>query len=202
MCVAPRPPPPPPNLPRRCGMLIAGTFGPHTALNTLVTSTIASAAMCGVTIAWFSWSSGRGTRGGAPTEAQEPCSVGLVSVWKGYSYGAAVYSAAVLLVAGSSPPGWFPRDALMPALVGGWSVAAGVAAVGYAMWRAAHPVAAAAPAPAPAPAQPARLSAVVAGGPPAPGAVPPLYDLAVPWGDMNTVPGYPCCAWTSALAAV
>ena len=67
-------------------MLIAGTLGPHTAMNTLVSSTAASVVMCAVTLRWFMWSSrGGAASGGAGAAGHEPASVGLVSVWKACS---------------------------------------------------------------------------------------------------------------------
>ena len=101
-------------------------------------------------------------------------------------YCASVYSALVLFAAAASgPAGWFPRDQLMPALVGGWVAVAAVAGGCYARWRALHPLPAAA------------LHGVVGGVatepgvvalPPAAARVPPLYDPSLSWGDMNTLP--------------
>jgi hypothetical protein len=162
-------------------MLIAGALGPHTALNTLVSSTVASAVMCGLTLYWVAWSSARS--GGGASGVHEPCSVGLVSVWKACSYGAGVYSAVALLVASASPPdGWLPRGALPVALGAGWCVIALVGIVCYVCWRARHPL--------PPPVAPLL-----------PPLRPALEDTTLPYGDMNTVAGFDCCEWTLARAA-
>ena len=180
-------------------MLIAGALGPRTALNTLISSTAASVVMCFITLRWFAWSSAHMVPG---KEDQEPCSVGLVSVSKSCSYAAAVYSAVVLFAAGASgPAGWFPREQLMPALVGGWVVLVVVGFGGYLRWRALHPVAVPLlprplpPAPSVADLAPSSPPLVAAKPPPPP----PLFTPGAPYGDMNAVRGYKCCAWTLAL---
>ena len=176
-------------------MLIAGALGPRTALNTLISSTAASVVMCFITLRWLAWSSAHVVPG---KEDQEPCSVGLVSVSKSCSYAAAVYSAVVLFAAGASgPAGWFPREQLMPALVGGWVVLVVVGFGGYLRWRALHPVAvdiSSAPPPADVELAPVVPLSGTAKPPP-----PPLFTPGAPYGDMNAVRGYNCCEWTLAL---
>ena len=116
-----------------------------------------------------------------------------MSVAKACSYVAAVYSSCVLFAAGASgPAGWFPREQLMSALVGGWVVIVVIGASGYLRWRALHPIE-----------MPVAPVAVVTAAVRVPDPVlpwlPPLFSPGAPYGNMNVVRGYKCCAWTQAL---
>jgi hypothetical protein len=112
-------------------MLLVGVLGPQLVLTAVVSSTIASFVLGGVTFLWFQRHNNLNNTSTPPSASFStsiswysasihPCNIAFINYWKAASYTAAVASSIIVLVAHRLDKNQFPLSALTYTLVSTW----------------------------------------------------------------------------------
>jgi hypothetical protein len=123
-------------------MLLVGVLGPQVVVTAVVSSTIASFVLGGVTYLWFQRNNnqqnhfrmGRGSDFGLGTASPpmvslysasiHPCNIAFINYWKAGSYTAAVASSIIVLIAYRLDKDQFPLSTLTSSLILTWVLVA------------------------------------------------------------------------------
>jgi hypothetical protein len=121
-------------------MLLVGVLGPQIVVTVVISSTIASFVLGGVTYLWFQWNNQRhdgfkikppptslshlSSTSSKSLYAAEihPCNIAFINYWKAASYTAAVTSSVIVLIASRLDQDRFPLSTLTYTLIITWAV--------------------------------------------------------------------------------
>jgi hypothetical protein len=122
-------------------MLLVGVLGPQIVVTAVISSTIASFVLGGVTYLWFQWNNQQhdgfkikppptsvsSSSTSSPSKSLyaaeiHPCNIAFINYWKAASYTAAVTSSIIVLIASRLDQDRFPLSTLTYTLIATWAV--------------------------------------------------------------------------------